>query len=152
MLVALVTLASSLSACGGSGSPREFAERFIAAEHKAWSTGDVADLKAIESDDIVFHLPGAELKGWQAHEKFIVDGRQTASDLKQDWTYLSGDGEHIVLGYRSSATLKGDGQTPARLASNDYLFVLRLENQKVAEIWANGSEALKPVEPLASQP
>ena len=120
-------------------SPKRFAEKYIAAEDKAWGTGDVSDLKVLEANDVVFHMPGLELKGWQAHEDYIVHGRPTVENLKQDWTYLTGEGNHFAMAYESSAKLIGDQKTPASNISNSYLFLFRLKNDKVAEIWVNGS-------------
>jgi len=134
-----------ITACSRENSPEEFANRFIAAENHAWKTGDINDLKAIEDNDVVYHLPGLDLKGWKAHEDFILNGRNTVMDLKQTWKYLSGENEHIVLGYTSTAILKADGKNPAQATSNDYLFVLRLKNQRIAEVWANGSTTNKPL-------
>jgi ketosteroid isomerase-like protein len=149
-IVGTLIVASLLAACTRDNSPRQFADRFVAAESKAWETGDVGDLKSLERDDVVYHLPGLDLKGWKAHEDFILNGRGTVSDLKQNWKYLSGEGNHIVLAYDSSATAKATDKTPAQMTSNDYLFVLRLEDQHVAEVWANGSTINKPVDPNAN--
>ena len=133
-----------LMACTRESSPREFSDRFIAAENQAWATGNIGALKAIEDSEVVYHLPGLDLTGWKAHEDFILNGRNTVSDLKQNWKYLSGENSHIVLAYTSSAVLKADGKNPAQSTANDYLFVLRLKSQKVAEVWANGSTTNKP--------
>src|SRR5262245_62875231 len=122
-LLLILAAAVLMSSCSRANNPREFADLFTAAETKAWSTGNIDDLKALEDDGVIYHLPGLDLTGWKAHEDFIVNGRSTVSDLKQDWKYLSGEGNHIVLGYKSSAVLKGDGKNPPLATSNDYLFV-----------------------------
>ena len=141
----LVAGALVLTSCN-AGSPRDFAEKFIAAEKKAWMTGETGDLEAVEDANIKFHLPGAELTGWPAHKDYIVKGRATVPDLKQDWQYLSGEGNHIVLSYAATATVGG---LPTTL---NYLFVLRLGNGKVVEIWANGTTATdKPAESATQQ-
>src|SRR5262249_37147135 len=95
LLVLVVLVAASCRSTPANSepiSPQPFAEKYITAEGKAWSTGDVSDLKALEADDIVFHMPGLELKGWQAHEDYIVHGRPTVENLKQNWKYLTGEG------------------------------------------------------------
>jgi ketosteroid isomerase-like protein len=135
-----------LTSCSRAASPREFADKFIAAESKAWTTGNVEDLKSLEDVDVLYHLPGLDLKGWKAHEDYIVNGRPMVSDLKQNWKYVSGEGNHLVLAYDSSAVLKGNDNSPSQAMSNNYLFVLRLKDQKVAEVWANGSSASKPID------
>jgi len=145
-ILTTLVIASLLSACSHGDSTRQFADSFVAAESKAWRTGDVGDLKNLERDDVVYHLPGLDLRGWKAHEDFIVNGRATVSDLKQNWKYLSGEGNHIVLAYDSNAIAKATDKTPSQMTSNDYLFVLRLEDGHVAEVWANGSTTNKPLQ------
>jgi ketosteroid isomerase-like protein len=127
--------------------PRAFADKFIAAEEKAWQTGDVADLKALEDTDVVYHLAGTDIKSWKAHEDYIVSGRKTISDLKQNWKYLSGEGNHFAMDYASSAILLGDAKTPPSAVSNTYLFMFRLKDNKVAEVWVNGSVTSKEIKP-----
>ena len=145
--LAAVSTALFLIACSRQETPREFADRFIAAEGKAWATGNVDDLKALEDAGVVYHLPGLELKDWKAHEDFILNGRATVSNLKQNWKYLSGEDSHIVLAYDSSAVLRSNDKSPSQDTSNNYLFVLRLKDGKVAEVWANGSTTTKPLSP-----
>lgn len=140
LVLLFVTSCSRPAASTEPTSPKQFAEKYIAAEDKAWGTGEVRDLKALEASDISFHMPGLELKGWQAHEDYIVQGRPTVENLKQNWTYLTGEGNHFAMAYESSARLIGDRKTPPADVSNSYLFLFRLKNDKVAEIWVNGSE------------
>ena len=116
-----------------------FADRFIAAENKAWSTGDVGDLKALEGSGVIYHLPGLDLTGWKAHEDYIVQGRPKIAKLKQNWKYLSGEGSHFALAYDSTATMLADGKTPPSDVANNDLFFFRLKDNKIAEVWVNGS-------------
>src|SRR5262245_54818624 len=101
------------SSCRTENSTREFAEKYIAAENAAWSTGNLSDLEALEDPAVVYHMPGLEMKGWKAHADYITQGRPTVENLQQHWKYLSGEGNHFALAYESSAILKGDGKTPA---------------------------------------
>lgn len=145
-LATLLAFTPLLLASCGVKSPREVADRFVAAETKAWNTGDVEELRALESSDVVYHLPGVDLKGWKAHEDYIQQSRPTISGLKQNWKYLSGEGNHFVMSYESTATVAGkDGQPPMSVANN-YLFVFRLNDRKVAEVWTNGSTTNTPIE------
>ena len=142
--VALVTALASCTADSASRSPRAFAERFIAAETKAWSTGNLDDLQALERDDVVFHLPGMDLTGWNAHSDYILNARPMLTDLKQDWTYLAGEGRVFALNYKSTAIMGSpDGGAPTKLSVN-YLCVVRLADGKVAEVWMNGASATGP--------
>jgi len=133
------------SSCSTDNSTREFAEKYIAAENAAWNTGNLADLEALEDPAVVYHMPGLELKGWRAHAEYITQGRPTVLNLKQNWNYLSGEGNHFALAYDSSAILKGDDKNPPQSVSNNFLFVLRLRNGKITEVWMNGSSTSKPV-------
>jgi len=145
--VILLTLVLLLTSCSRQANPREFADRYVAAENKAWSTGKLDDLKALEDAAAVYHLPGMDLMGWKAHEDFIVNGRAAVSNLKQTWKYLSGEGNFILFDYSSSAVIKATDKNPVLNASNNYLFVLRLKDQKVVEVWMNGTQTAAPVNP-----
>jgi ketosteroid isomerase-like protein len=125
---AILAVAIAFSSSCAKPSPDALAKRFIEAENKAWSTGDVSDLKAIESDDVIYHIPGTDLKGWKAHEDYIVQGRQTVSDLKQSWKYLSGEGDHFIMSYESSAIMLANGITPATSISLNYLCAFRISD------------------------
>jgi len=145
-LLTLAFLAATfpaLCSCAAS-SPAGFANQFVEAENKAWSTGDLNDLKTIESEDVIYHLPGMDLKGWKAHEDYIQQGRQMVSDLKQSWQYLSGEGNHFIMSYKSSAVMRATDTTPATSISLDYLCVFRASNGKIAEAWMNGSTTTTP--------
>jgi hypothetical protein len=147
-VVAAFVLVSAvfLSSCSQKDSTRDFADKFIAAENAAWATGNLADLEAVEDPAVVYHIPGLELKGYKAHADYITQGRPKVSNLKQTWKYLSGEGTHFALAYESSAVLKGDDKSPAISASNNFLFVFRIANGRVAEVWANGSTTNAPVQ------
>jgi hypothetical protein len=56
--------------------------------------------------------------------------------------YLSGEANHLVLAYNSSAVLKADDKSPAQATSN-YLFVLRLKTRR----WRSGQTAATPQTP-----
>jgi len=140
-----VTGGSALISCSRD-STRSFADKFIEAENKAWSTGSLEDLKALEHTNVVYHLPGNDLVGWKAHEDFILQGRPTVSNLRQTWKYLSGEGNHFALSYDSSALVRGNGTDLSMEVSNSYLFVFRLEDGRIAEVWTNGTTTSKPTE------
>jgi ketosteroid isomerase-like protein len=147
-LVFLALVASLLTSCSSqdSSSPRAFADKFIEAEHKAWATGNLEDLKALESTSVVYHLPEENIAGWKSHEEYILQARQRISDLKQNWKYLSGEGNHFAMSYQASAVAKSDGTNPAATISTNNLFVFRLENGRIAEVWTNGTTTNAPVE------
>jgi ketosteroid isomerase-like protein len=144
-LALLATVFPILSSCAKTAtSPAAFANRFIEAENKAWKTGDVSDLKVLEADDVVYHLPGMDLKGWKAHEDYITQGRELVSDLKQSWKYLSGEGNHFIMAYESSGVMRANGTTPATSLSNNFLCAFRTNEGRIAEVWMNGSSTSTP--------
>jgi len=144
-LAFLATALPFTSSCAKTEtSPAAFASRFIAAENKAWSAGDVSDLKALESDDVVYHLPGMDLKGWKAHEDYITQGRELVSDLKQSWKYLSGEGNHFIMAYRSSGVMRANGTVPATSIAVDSLCAFRMSDGRIVEVWMNGSSTTTP--------
>jgi ketosteroid isomerase-like protein len=147
VLAAFVLVAALfLSSCSRKDSTREIADKFIAAENAAWATGNLADLEALEDPAVVYHMPGLEMKGWKAHADYITQGRPRVSNLKQSWKYLSGEGTHFALAYESSAIFKADDKSPAMSTSNNFLFVVRLANGRIAEVWMNGTTANAPVQ------
>jgi len=138
-LVLVFLVATSCRSNNAGDSAHAFADSFMTAENKAWSTGEVDNLKALEDNNVIYHLPGLDLKGWKAHEDYIVQGRPKIASLKQNWTYLSGEGSHFALAYDSKATLLADGKTSPSDVANNYLFFFRLKDNKIAEVWVNGS-------------
>ena len=150
-LLSLVAALLLTSCSRSSSSPRAFADKFIEAEHKAWTAGDLEDLKALESLSVVYHLPDADLAGWKSHEEYILQSRPKIADLKQNWKYLSGEGDHFALSYQATATMKADGTNAAATISTNNLFMVRLENGKIAEVWTNGTTTSSPLEEPAKK-
>ena len=119
---------------------KEFAEKFLQAENSAWKGGDFDELEEIESPDIVIHMPPTpDINGFEGHKQYIMNARDSVADLKQEWDYVTGDGNIAIFNYKSSGRAKVE--MPAMsipegaTISNDAMFVLRRENDKVAEIW-----------------
>jgi len=124
---------------------KEFAQKFIDAEDEAWK-GNFELLEQIESSDIVIHMPPApDFHGFEAHKQYLLTARESTKDLKLDWDYITGDGNVAVLSLKEHATLTVDNPIFQILAGTtidaDMYFVLRRENDRVAEIWMKGSIA-----------
>ena len=68
-----------------------------------------------------------------------MNARESTLDLKQEWEYITGDGNIFVLGYKASG--KAIVAIPAMsipegaTISNEAMFALRRENDRVAEAW-----------------
>ena len=128
---------------------KEIAEKFIEAEHQAFQQGKFEALEQIESPDIVIHMPPApDFHGFEAHKQYIMNGRETTTGFHQDWGYVTGDGNIAVLSLKQKMTLTVDNQAfkiPAGSTVNaDGLFVLRRENDRIAEIWIKSSLEVTP--------
>ena len=122
---------------------KEFAQKFIEAEDEAWK-GNFEPLEQIESPDIVIHMPPApDFNGFEAHKQYILTARESTKDLTLEWEYITGDGNVAVVSLKEHVTLTVDNpvfKIPAGTTIDaDMFFVLRRENDRVAEIWAKGS-------------
>jgi hypothetical protein len=128
---------------------KEFAEKFIKAEEAAIPGRDFNALEQIESPNIVIHQsPVPDLNGFEAHKQYIQNGLDTSTNVQQDWGYVVGDGNVAVVSLQQKGTLKVENpiyKIPAGSTVNsDAFFVLRRENDKIAEIWIKGSMDVTP--------
>jgi predicted ester cyclase len=122
---------------------KDFAEKFIKAEDEAFQKGNFEPLKALEDPKVVYHMSSfGDLVGHEAHKQNVMSSHQLASDIKQEWKYLTGEGNLFALSYQARYISKGNipGMPPAgKEASRDALFLLRVKHGKVVEVWNNGS-------------
>ncbi len=129
-------------------SVRDVAESYIKAEDAAFQNGDFAALSRVETAGVAYHMgpPIGDLVGHEAHKQYILAARAHSADIKQEWQYLAGDGTVLALSYKASgrfvADMPGMPPTAGKRFANDYLFVLRLEKDRVAEVWASGTMAI----------
>jgi predicted ester cyclase len=123
---------------------KEFAEKFAKAEDDAFQKGDFAALSKLEDPNVIYHMgPLGDIVGHEAHKKDIMGTRQACSDLKQEWKYLTGEGNLFAMDYKASARFTGEKPgfpiPIGKKISNAYLFVIRLNNGKISEAWAGGN-------------
>ncbi len=123
---------------------KEFADKFIRAEDDAFQRGDFTALSKLEDPNVIYHMGLlGDLVGHEAHKQDILGSRQAVSDMKQEWKYLTGEGNLFALAYKVSARITG--QKPGfplpigKNLNNDYLFVIRVADGMVKEAWAGGS-------------
>ncbi len=87
-----------------------------------------------------------DIEGHEAHRQYILAICHACSDIKQEWEYLAGDGDVFAMSYKSSgrfvAEMPGLPTPIGKSFVNDYLMVMRLQNKKVAEVWAHGTMTL----------
>ena len=127
---------------------KDFAEHFLQAENSAWKGGNFDELHQIESPDIIIHMPPTpDINGFDGHKQYILNARDSISDLKQEWDYVTGDGNIAIFNYKSSGKAKVEMPAmsiPAGATiSNDAMFVLRREKDKVSEIWIKNTMTLQ---------
>ena len=128
-------------------SVKDFAEKFIKALEGAFEKGDFDALSKLEDPDVVYHTSTrGDLVGHKAHRQDILDGRQTGSERKRQWEYLTGEGNLFALSFRSSGRVTGEGlQGPSLIGKNlatHSLWVYRLKNGRIVEGWSNGSRTI----------
>ena len=123
----------------------EFAQKFIKAEDEAFQEGNFDALSKIEDPNVVYHMGAllGDMVGHEAHKQDILGTRQAVSNLKQEWKYLTGEGNLFALSYKSSGRFTSEKPgfpTPiGKIIATDILFVFRVKNDKLVEAWANGS-------------
>lgn len=122
---------------------KQFAEKFIKAEDDAFQKGDFSALSQLEDPNVIYHMSTfGDMVGHEGHRQNIMSSHQLASDIKQEWKYLTGEGNLFALSYKACYISKGNipGMPPeGKEAYRDALFLFRLEHGKVIEVWNNGS-------------
>jgi predicted ester cyclase len=122
---------------------KDFAEKYIKAEEEAFQKFNFKLLETLEDPNVVYHIyPLPDLAGFETHKKQIGSWPLACSDLKQEWKYIIGDGNLFVLEYKARYISNGKfpNWPPAgKEATNDSLFIYRLNNGKVVEVWSNGT-------------
>ena len=88
---------------------KDFAEKVIKAEDEAWQKGNFEPLKALEAPNAVYHMPlgGPDMVGHEAHKQSIIGARQSWSDIKQEWQYLTGEGNLYAVSLKMSYRITG---------------------------------------------
>jgi predicted ester cyclase len=123
---------------------KDFAEKFFKAEDEAFQKGNFDALEKLEDPKVVYHIPPLpDMVGHEAHKQDIMGTRQACSDIKQEFKYLTGDGNLFSFSYKSNALITGEKpgfpMPIGKKVSTDMLFVLRVKNGRVIEAWANGN-------------
>jgi predicted ester cyclase len=123
---------------------KEFAEKLIKATEEAMANGNVDALEKLEDTQVIYHMPGGQNRlGHEAHKQDILILRPAISNLKMEMRYLAGDGNVFALSLKSSGCYISEIPTrPIPVGKNfsdDYLFVYRLNRNRIVEVWINGS-------------
>ena len=106
---------------------------------------DFTALAKLEDPNVVYHMPLGlpNMVGHEAHKQQIIDAWESWSDIKQEWKYLTGDGNLIVMSYKSSFRITrgktGSVFPVGKKVSSDEILVSRVKKGRTVEGWANGS-------------
>ena len=126
-------------------SIRDFGENYIKTSKKAWQKGDFEELEQLLHPDVVYHyMPlGMDMVGWEEFKQHIVGGRQSLPGLRQEWQYLTGEGNYFAISYKSRGMLTGQapGMPPptGKEVTANYLYLFHLKDGKIIEAWYNGT-------------
>jgi predicted ester cyclase len=106
--------------------------------------GHVDALEELEDPQVVYHFPGSQDRlGHEAHKRDILILRPAIANIKLDMRYLAGDGNVFALSLKSSGRYVSEISTRplpvGKHFSDNYLFVYRLNKNRIAEVWINGS-------------
>jgi hypothetical protein len=121
---------------------KDFAEKFIKAEEEAFQKGNFEPLKALEDTNMRVHMPQGypDIVGHEAHKQQITDSRQIHSFNKQEFQYLTGEGNLFVLYYKASIRVTGEKpgyKIPVgKNVIDDAFMVGRVKKGRVVEAWA----------------
>jgi ketosteroid isomerase-like protein len=124
---------------------KEFAEKYVQACKDAFQKGDFEALTKLEDPNVVCHIGAMpDMVGHEAHKQDIIGRRQSGSDIKQEWKYVTGEGNLFVLAYKAGGRITGGipGLPTTAIGKKfvgDYLFVYRVFNGRVIEVWAKGT-------------
>ena len=125
-------------------SIKDFAEKFIKAENEAINKGNVGALEVLYDSKVVYHhFGGPDLVGWQPVKEATIGLRMAFSNYRQEWKYLTGEGNLFALSFKSSgiftSELPGYRPPTGKEVKVDALRIFRMQNSKIVEVWANGT-------------
>jgi predicted ester cyclase len=121
-----------------------FAEKLIQAETEALIGGNLSSLEALfDTNVITHHPPFADTVGWEATREMFEKLRRANPDIKIELKYLVGEGNLLVLSFKSRGTFTGkvEGWPPptGKEITEDALQLFRLENGRIAEVWTHAT-------------
>jgi hypothetical protein len=90
-------------------------------------------------------ITGIVISRWEGHKQYLINARNSLTELKQEWDYVTGDGNVFAISYKvreKLAVANPAMNLPAgATVTGDTIFVGRLDNGKLAEMWIKGSVA-----------
>jgi len=97
----------------------------------------------LEHEDIVLKFAGIpDTVGWEAHKQYIQGTTQFISDYKQEWEYITGDGNVFAVRYKAGFKVAQDNpmQIPVgKTGVMDHIMVFKLKDGKIQSGWSNGT-------------
>jgi predicted ester cyclase len=106
---------------------------------EAFNRGNLAVVEECVTPDVLLHDPGLELRGSSALARGIGGLRTAFPDFQFTVEHQLSDGDTVAIRYRGEGThrgeFKGIGATGRRIRYGG-IIMLRIEKERVAEIWA----------------
>ncbi len=122
-------------------SIKDIAGKYMKAEDNAWIQGNVDAFNEVDAPDVVYHLvPGMpDIKGLDAHKQYIAARRQSFTDIRFDWQYLTGEGSLFAIycseHMKSIAEIPGMPLPPGKQLTLSTTIIGRVKKDKLAEVW-----------------
>jgi predicted ester cyclase len=126
-------------------SIKEFAEKWIKAQEEGIYKGNCDAMEKLDDPNVVYHVMDLShgSVGWEAHKQHILGIRQMLSDIRQEWKYLTGEGNLFVLSYKMSGRFTGKipGLPPpnGKEVTSNEICLCRLKKGKIIEAWMYGT-------------
>jgi steroid delta-isomerase-like uncharacterized protein len=122
----------------------EFAEKVIKAEIECILQGNCNSLETLFSSQLILHHPPfPDVLGWIAIKKMYERLRESTPDIQIELKYVTGEGNLLVLSYKSRGTFTGhvEGYPPptGKEVTDDAVQIFRIENGKIFEAWVHAT-------------
>ena len=124
---------------------KEFAQKYIKAQTEAWLKGKVDAFSELEHPDVVYHFQteNQDRAGLEGHKQFLIGINKAFTNTEMNMKYLIGEGNLFAVSYSARGMFTGEfpGAPPptGKEATISEMFLCRLEQGKIAEVWIAGS-------------
>ena len=122
-------------------SIKELAEKYIAAELKAFREGNFDDLETLENPNVIYHIAEwPDIIGFEGHKQDILMRRDAVADLQIEFEYLTGDTNLFVLTLNETGTIEKEmpgSELPvgAKYRVDNAVLIANLSDGKTKEVW-----------------
>jgi predicted ester cyclase len=123
---------------------KEFAEKVMEAETECILRGNYSLMESLFSNQVIMHHPPfADTVGWTAIKRMYERLRESTPDIHVELKYVTGEGNLLVLSYKSRGTFTGnvEGYPPpnGKEVTDDALQIFCIGNGKITESWIHAT-------------